>query len=130
MYVKVEALDCGNPNNDRGRRTWNWEKTAIYFRKKDEVFGGHFHKGDDPSKNPERFLLLCGAVQVDLEDQLGGKRTFAIFAGSGPIKLTIPPYTLHTLTALEDCWFLESRVTPFNPESPDTYPKEDFKKLK
>lgn len=127
--VNTRALVPANPSNDRGLRTWKWGLTTVYFRQQGEVFGGHFHEGIDPSKDPEKFLLLTGTVEVSLEDQEGHNRSFVLAAGSGPVELAIPPRVLHTLVALVDCWFIENRVTPFNPELPDTYLREDFRKL-
>ena len=56
--MKIEGVD---PNDSRGR-TWEWRKVGkqvtILERKKGAVFGQHYHKGEDSSKNPEQFFLV------------------------------------------------------------------------
>lgn len=116
----------------KGKRTWNWnmpdgKQITIYQRYRDEEFGNHFHKGGDPSKNPERFLLLNGIVYFWLEDKNGHRYTMVLDATDGPVEIMIRPYILHGARALADCCFIEYRQSKFDPAHTDTYPEEIFR---
>lgn len=125
FYTKI--LQPANLSNDRGRRTWEWKisdgrQITVYSRRAGEVFGMHFHKGEDPSKNPERFLLLSGRVRVRFSS--GKKKSVKILdANLNPVELIIYPNVLHEFTAETDCLYIEYRLTHFDPNSPDTYLK-------
>ncbi|MBI1957318.1 MAG: hypothetical protein HYS44_02575 [Candidatus Niyogibacteria bacterium] len=127
----VRTLVPANPANDKGQRTWTWDSfgryTTVYRRRKGEEFGGHFHKGDDPAKNPELFLLLSGAVLVKLVDKDGRVSEEFLNASGGPVELVIHPWIFHEVKALEDCVFIEDRgPSKFDPDRPDTYPVSEF----
>jgi hypothetical protein len=123
----IERISPANPDDPRGP-TFNWDLpdgriVVVFVRRKGSIFGGHFHKGKDPSKNPERFLLVQGkvkAVFITRED----KRTEKILE-SGDV-LTIYPKVKHSMRALEDTVFIESRLTPFDKKHPDTFSCSDF----
>lgn len=104
--------------------TYEWcknlpgKQVSIYFRKKGTKFANHFHKGDDPSKNPERFFLISGQVEIICEIN-GSKKSFLVNPGE---EMLIYPYTKHWAKALKDSIFIEYRETPFDPSHSDTYP--------
>jgi len=116
--MKHERLAaCGV--DGRGARTWEWKfpdgrQVTAYFRQKGERFAEHYHTGADPAKNPERFLLIAGAVLVNGDRRLD--------AAGGPVTLTIEPWERHSMEALEDAWYIEYRPTWFDPANPDTVP--------
>ncbi len=119
--------------SDRGERTWKYDlpdgKQIMLFRRlKGEPFGAHFHKGEDPSKNPEIFLLLEGKIQFSFVSKEGKKAgPIVLDATSGkPQLLRIQPWAFHFVEALTDVLFIEYRLTPFDPEHPDTFPAKDF----
>ncbi len=127
----VRTLAPANPGNERGKRTWEWKmpdgpQVSVYRRLKGERFGFHFHKGDDPSKNPERFLLLAGVMYAEFLNTDGDEWRATLDAGSGPVELVIQPWVLHRMQALEECAHIEYRVNPFDPTRPDTYPAAEF----
>ena len=84
------------------------------------VEGGHYHKGEDPSKNPERIFIAAGRVRVTLFDERGNEiRRFILTRG---FSLDIRAGIRHHFKFLERTIILEYRVTHFDPEHPDTYP--------
>ncbi|KKS38929.1 MAG: hypothetical protein UV01_C0001G0005 [Parcubacteria group bacterium GW2011_GWA2_42_14] len=138
--VKIERLNPADPWDRRGLTTeWKFEngsQITVFERKKGIKFGGHYHAGGDPSKNPEKFYLVKGRVRAKFlvletlrvcgksavlvpkdKDKVGEE--YILTAGN---TLTIWPYVYHEMEALEDCIFIEYRVTHFNREKPDTYP--------
>ena len=127
----VRQLPKADVSNPRGERTWEWKmpegtQVSAFRRLKDEYFANHFHKGDDPSKNPERFLLLDGVLQVEILDIDGNYSKEILETNSDPVELIIQPWILHRMKALQECLYVEYRKTIFNPDSPDTYPPEEF----
>ena len=129
----VKRLVPANPNNDRGKRTWEWKlpdgrQITIYRRRKGEKFAAHFHKGEDPTKNPERFVLLEGRMWMDFEDVDGNRKETVLDAKKGKKQpeLTVEVGVLHTAIALTNCLYIEYRRQYFDPGNPDTYPAEAF----
>ncbi len=97
-------------------------QVTLYYRNKGDPCGAHFHKGDDPSKNPERFLPLAGKMYFMAFD---GKET-AEFALQPKKELIIPPNIFHLLIIEEDSVFAEYRTTVFDKDHSDTYPQDKF----
>ncbi len=131
----IEYIPPANSENERGKRTWEYKagsgaQVSIYFRKKREPFAAHFHKGKDPAKNPERFILLFGKVRVKFEDKSGKQSKIILDAGEPqnprPVKLVIRPFILHWMLAETNCMYIEYRPSHFDPENSDTYPTEEF----
>lgn len=124
----IRKLKPVNHTSTRGKRTWEWHisdgrQISVYKRKAGEVFGGHFHTGTDPSKNPERFLIVAGTVQM-ICSRGQKKTTHLLDAKKCPIEFMIYPYTYHEVIAKTDCLYIEYRPTHFNPAHDDTYTKE------
>lgn len=134
--IIIEGLPPANSANVKGRRTWEWplkklmlrsdHHVTAYYRKKGERFAEHFHKGDDPSKNPEYFLLLKGKIHINFQTKGGPKKEVSVDADKGPVELTIQPLVLHSMRAIKDCWYLEYRPRKFNPLKPDIYAPSEF----
>lgn len=129
--ISTRKVAPGNPRNDRGKRTWEWDqkdnKQIVFsFRRKGEHFGNHFHKGKDPSKNPERFLLLRGIFEFVFIYKNGKKQKLILSPKKGPIELILPAYVFHKILAKTDCYHIEYRTTYFNSKKPDTYTAEFF----
>ncbi|GEM_PF-2927980 len=97
-------------------------QVTFYYRNKGDPCGAHFHKGDDPSKNPERFLPLAGKMHFMAFD---GKET-AEFALQSKKELIIPPSIFHLLVIEEDSVFAEYRTTIFDRNHSDTYTQDKF----
>lgn len=112
------------PDDPRGN-IWEWKKNGkqvtVLERKKGAIFGQHYHKGEDPSKDPEIFFLAHGRVRILFERS--GEKSEEYFFDAGTI-ISIDPYIYHELEALEDCVFVEYRKTIFDPACPDTYRRE------
>lgn len=94
----------------------DYRQITVLLRKKGGHFGHHLHTGADPSKDPERFFVLKGHVKVQWWDGSGGKHEAEMKDGD---TITIPKNIPHCFDSLEDCWFLEYRVTHFDPQHPD-----------
>lgn len=98
----------------------NIKQVTVYSRREGVKFGGHFHKSEDLSKNPERILVVSGRIRATFSRD--GKEVVKILETGD--RLTIYPDTLHLFEALENTILLEFRSTYFDPENPDTYPCE------
>ena len=127
----IRRLPTANPSMPRGKHTWEWKmregtQVTALQRQKGEFFGNHFHKGADPSKNPERILLLVGVMKVEFLSRKGDYTEKVLDATNGPVELLVWPWHLHRFEGIEQCFYIEYRSTHFNPEAPDTYPAEDF----
>lgn len=119
----LEVVNPADPKDVRGP-TYNWKfpdghQVTILERKKGEKFGGHYHGGNDPSKNPERIFVAKGEMKVRLVDPHEQETELLLKQGS---VLTIYPFVSHWLEALTDVVLIESRVTHFDPEHSDTFP--------
>lgn len=127
--IKIGRLQYVEPYDRRGP-TYEWKfpsghQITVFEREKGTKFGGHYHKDEDPSKNPERFYLVRGRLNAVLF------MVPVVGPAENPVRLEcafeagdtieIYPYTYHKMEALEDCIFIEYRVTHFDPNKPDTY---------
>lgn len=130
--VYTQKLASANPNNERGKRTFELHFPGVvqcttYFRLAGEDFGGHFHKGEDPSKRPEIFQLIAGVMEFRFVDKFGSERIDRLDATDGrPVLLNIEPYILHYAHAVSDVIYIELRPTPFDSSRSDCYPPEEF----
>jgi dTDP-4-dehydrorhamnose 3,5-epimerase-like enzyme len=123
-YGKVIAkyLQPVNTEDTRGD-TLEWKfkdgrQITIYKRKKGVEFGYHYHKGDDPSKNPEHLMIVAGEISATFVRPDGYAANASYQAGQ---TFTIYPGVVHKMTALEDTIIIEYRITHFDPQHPDTY---------
>lgn len=128
---EIQALSPWRPETPKGSRTWEWllpdgRQITVYKRLSKEEAGSHFHKGEDPAKNPELFLLTSGEIIFEFVDSKGAHFTKRLSAKNGPVELIIHPYVLHRATPLTKCSFIEYRTTRFNPEKPDTWEPKHF----
>ncbi|MDD5173080.1 MAG: hypothetical protein PHG59_02975 [Patescibacteria group bacterium] len=130
----VQSLKQANPKNSRGRRTWEYkmakgQQLSFYQRLKGEKFGNHFHKGEDPSKNPEIIIFTSGIVQIKFTYLSGKEKNVIIDATKAPQKLLLFPYVLHANEAKTDCTYVEYRQTWFDKKRPDTFSEKEFLKM-
>lgn len=125
---KVEHISEANPKDGRGP-TFNFKfpkpkplaQITAFKRWPGQEFGGHFHKGDDPSKNPEIMHIISGSMHINFTSP-AGLTSEAIF-GPGDV-VTIFPDTKHKARTVgsEPVIFIDARLTAFDPQNPDTYP--------
>lgn len=94
------------------------KQIIVRIRKKGSKLAGHYHKGEDPSKKPEKFFLAEGKMKVTLIDQEENKEFITLEQGHS---LMIPPFIAHQFEAIEDIILLEYRITPFNREKQDIH---------
>mgnify|MGYP001600946164 CR=1 FL=1 len=121
--VKIDRLEPVDPKDWRGpTREWKFpdgHQITVFERKKGTKFGMHYHKGEDPSKNPERFYLVRGCMKATFTSRNSEEREeHVVEAGQ---MFEIHPNVYHAMEAIEDCVFIEYRVTHFDREKPDTY---------
>ena len=124
---EVNELTPVNLGDKRGP-TYNWtlpdgRSIVLFFRKKGSILGNHYHKGEDPSKNPERFFLAMGKLKGKFRGPDGKEKekTLEVKFGEQALELTIYPFAWHSFEVLEDTLLVESRITPFDPDKPDVY---------
>ena len=126
--ILLHKLSTANEQDQRGV-TYEWCKglpglqVTIYQRKKGSICGNHFHKGDDPSKNPERFFLVQGTMRLKAWNLHGEHMNCLVEAGT---EMILEPNVLHSLEAQTDVTYIEYRSTVFNKAKPDCYPAELF----
>jgi dTDP-4-dehydrorhamnose 3,5-epimerase-like enzyme len=127
----VHLDDVSQPGDKRGT-VFEWKnftngKTVQitgYVRKKGVVFGNHFHKGTDPSKNPEFFFVIHGEIELWAWNKFTDEEaTIRLTPGT---VMTIWPHVLHKCTAITDVVYAEPRITEFDKKKPDTFPPEEY----
>ncbi len=80
-------------------------KVLSIFRKEGTVFGNHYHSGSEPTKNPEIFWLLHGALKVEYRSiHATNWEEVEII---GPTKVDFYPNVIHRVTALSNAYMLE-----------------------
>ncbi|MEK6945408.1 MAG: hypothetical protein AABW63_01305 [Nanoarchaeota archaeon] len=127
--VNISGIYPADLNDPRGM-TYEWCKgilglqLTVFERKKGTVFGGHYHKGLDPSKNPERLFLIKGQLKLlahngmidsSLEETVNEGEELLIFPG-----------IIHSFHSLTDIIILEYRSTIFDRNNSDTFSPETY----
>lgn len=99
-------------------------QVTFYRRNKNAVFGNHFHKGIDSSKNSEYFFVISGEIEATFYNGLSGeKETRRI----GPRSLlVIDKNVYHSFVGLTDVEFIEYRSQVFDPDADDCWPLEQY----
>ena len=132
--VEIEQLEDVSQSGDKRGPVFEWKnftdrktvQLTSYFRKNGSIFGNHFHKGTDPSKNPEFFFLVSGEAELWAWNKFT-KEEAKVRLKPGMI-LTIWPHVLHKSTALTDIVYVEPRITVFDKNNSDTFPAEEYEK--
>lgn len=75
-----------------------WKQINVLFIKRDNTFGGHFHK-----EKTELFVVMKGEIQVQITKKKRG-RVYHFKAGDSFI---IEPLDKHTILAVEDSQMVE-----------------------
>ncbi len=123
--LHINQIPPADPHDPRGP-TYEWCKhrtglqVTIYKRKAGTLAGNHYHKGDDPSKNPEYFFLIEGKLKLTASSSHNTHQCEEIIEGG--TELIIGPHISHSMEALTDIIFIEYRSTVFDKNNPDTYP--------
>ena len=104
---KIESLSVDERGDITSWRVDHPESILVIRRKKGTVSGNHYHKGEDIAKNPEIFFVLKGKINLKLKNIKTGEEKEMII--DGLTELTIYPYIVHKLEALEDTVFIESQ---------------------
>ncbi len=110
----IKLVSCEVSHEDERGRIYNkplevpLKELAVLFRKKGAVSGRHYHKGIHPSKNPERFFIVHGEMELYAKDlKTGDELTEKILPVT---EIQISPNIYHELRALTDAVFLELRI--------------------
>ncbi len=125
--VVIRKIQQVNPRDRRGP-TYEWCKStpgmqvSIYHRRTGSVFGEHYHKGIDPSKNPERFFVVAGKARLRAYN---GRRRLNVVIREGT-EVLISPYVYHSYEALTDFYFIEYRSTVFDRKNEDSFDEESY----
>jgi len=80
-------------------------KALSIYRKKDTIFGNHYHTGKVAAKNPEIFWLLHGELKFEYKHIT--EENWSSIIVTGAAKIEIYPNVLHRVTALSDAFMLE-----------------------
>ncbi len=126
--VSVKKIRPVNPKDKKGP-TYEWCKSiqglqvSIYHRPKGKIFGEHYHKGIDPSKNPERFFVVAGKARLRAYN--GTQRMSRVIEEG--TEVLIWPYVYHSYEALTDFYFIEYRSTIYDKENSDSFDEESYK---
>jgi hypothetical protein len=134
--VSISTLSSANDANERGKTTWEFKmpsgmQLTTYFRKRGTESGHHFHKGEDPRKNPEYIIVFLGEIIFHSEDMSGNidQLRIAVALGEAPKVIKVEPCLFHHIEYVADTLYAEPRSTHFNPHLPDTFDRDEWKKF-
>lgn len=108
MKLKIKSIQPLSSNEKGSTSTLEGGQTQGYilaYRKAGSVSGNHWHEGYSKGKNPERIILVEGSFLLQAKD-LDTMETY-LHTVTAPCEVLIYPRLLHTLTALQDCIFIE-----------------------
>jgi len=125
--IIIKPLSPVNVIDIRGP-TYEWckglpgKQITFCIRKEKAITGNHYHKGLDPSKKPERAIILKGNIRLIAFD---GKELIDNLVSPWN-EIIISPNIVHTYIPQEECLFAEYRETVFNRDNTDTFPSSTF----
>jgi hypothetical protein len=131
LITGVDILVLENQGNTKGS-VFEWKDFPVarlvqlttIERKKGQLFGNHFHKGEDPSKNPEMFFLASGSLELRVKNKFTREASKTILhAGMGVV---IKPHILHAFHPLTNIVGIEPRVSYFDKNHADCYSAEAY----
>lgn len=106
--LKIKPINLLSENKNGATHTLAGgavEGYLLAFRKQGSVSGNHWHEGKSKGKNPERIILVNGSFSLFVKDLDTKEESTQVI--KAPLEILIYPRLLHTLTAVEDCAFLE-----------------------
>ncbi|MFH1590910.1 MAG: hypothetical protein ABIC95_03195 [archaeon] len=127
--VRISDPTPANPDDDRGPvyelyQGIPGQQLSVLVRKEGVVFGDHFHRGKDPSKDPEYFYFVSGTAVLSAFDR---KTKTRMTAKIGPHTLVeIDPFIFHRFEAETDVVFIEYRRSLYDPADPDDGTVEEY----
>ncbi|QQG39096.1 MAG: hypothetical protein HYS32_01405 [Candidatus Woesearchaeota archaeon] len=128
----IEIIRLDNASSNTKGPVFEWKnftnekivQITCYQRKKGVIFGNHFHKGIDSSKNPEMFLMVSGEADFSVYNKFSNeKKTIRIKEGD---VIIIYPNVLHKFTAFTDVVYIEPRTTIFDKNDSDCFTPEEY----
>ena len=118
-------------DHDARGKVYRWctgllgKEITIFQRHAGVSFGNHYHKGIDPSRNPERSLLLQGTASFWAYNGLTKERVENILLEEFT-EIQVGKGILHGMKAMTDVVLIEYRLTAFDENHPDMYPAETY----
>ena len=126
-------LSPADMTHPRGKTTWEFKmpggmQLTTYFRQRGTTSGMHFHKGEDPSKNPEYIIVLIGMVYFFTKDREGKTKSELVNVriGENPTVIEVRPGIFHWMEYISDTLYAEPRITHFDPAHPDTFGEDEW----
>jgi hypothetical protein len=105
VVKKLSEIGQNENGSTFGLATRPAEGFIVAQRKKGSKSGGHYHKGNSDTKNPEILILTSGSAKVYGSDRKTGE-TFH-HEVDAPVELNIYPNVIHTVEAVTDISFIE-----------------------
>ncbi|MBD3279980.1 hypothetical protein GF389_00465 [Candidatus Dojkabacteria bacterium] len=134
-YPTVNEIKTKNLKNNGDRlnarfsiniKHWDLSELGIYTKSRNTKSDGHFHKGENKSRDPEHVYVITGSIKMLFEDLYGNKREEIVKGGE---LLITPAWIYHSYEVLEDLVLLEPREVSYK-DIPDTYDHNEFSNTK
>ena len=108
MSIQVQIIDVKAVDERGALHYFSTDRTGeflLVYRNVGTISGQHYHKGISAGKNPEDMLLVQGKAKLHWKDLVTKEeKTIELTA---PIRVKIPAYIWHELTAVTDIVFIE-----------------------
>lgn len=98
----------------------------FFYREKGVKPDGHFHKGEDPSFDPQHIIVVHGSLKIIAKDTNNRSEEFVLNSGDMAI---IPRLVFHEYETLDYTIFCEPRISEYDPDRTDKYPWDEFLQL-
>lgn len=100
----------------------------VFYRSKGANPEGHFHKGTDPSYDPQYIYVIKGSLEITCIDPNGDQKVLVLEERD---MVVIPKMVYHKYLALEDTIFLEPRFEKYDINNVDkcTCSPQEYKEL-
>jgi len=90
---------------------------VLVYSRPDAVRGGHYHKGNSLTKNPEIVILLSGICVINWREP--NAQALSTITVEGPARIEVPPYTWHQFIFKTESVMLE--MNSLSEHAADTY---------
>ena len=124
--IRIEKVD---PIVTEGGNTYELFKglpglqLTVCEREDRTLMGSHYHKGEDPAKDPELTYVVSGRVRIHATNLEAAE--FDREVGPGHV-IEIDKGVFHMFEAIGDVVLLEYRSTVFDSEKSDAYSAESY----
>ncbi|PIR03732.1 MAG: hypothetical protein COV59_04655 [Candidatus Magasanikbacteria bacterium CG11_big_fil_rev_8_21_14_0_20_39_34] len=107
--VRVTLLEGKKNKTEKGWNipllSYHADGVGIFFRRAGIISGKHYHKGNSPSRTPEKGILIDGKAKFYCKNLETGdeQETFV----EAPVSWEIDPMIYHEMHMITDCTFIE-----------------------